>query len=158
MTVVSNTSPLNYLVLIELQHVLPALFGRVLVPGAVLRELSSPGAPRRISDWLSTCPDYLEVQEVSEVPSELLPLGVGEREAIALAHSSDAGAVLLDERKARTVARTRGLAVSGTLGVLDAAAERQLVIMDDALNRLQRTTFRAPTPLIRLLREKYPSR
>jgi predicted nucleic acid-binding protein len=37
MTVVSNTSPLNYLVLIELQHVLPALFGRVLVPGAVRR-------------------------------------------------------------------------------------------------------------------------
>ena len=36
MTVVSNTSPLNYLVLIELQQLLPALFSRVLVPEAVL--------------------------------------------------------------------------------------------------------------------------
>jgi predicted nucleic acid-binding protein len=45
MTVVSNTSPLNYLVLIELQHLLPALFGRVLIPEAVHRELRSPAAP-----------------------------------------------------------------------------------------------------------------
>ena len=35
MTVVSNTSPLNYLVLIELRQLLPALFNRVLVPEAV---------------------------------------------------------------------------------------------------------------------------
>jgi hypothetical protein len=32
MTVVSNTSPLNYLVLIELQQLLPALVDRVFVP------------------------------------------------------------------------------------------------------------------------------
>lgn len=31
MTVISNTSPLNYLTLIDLQDILPALFGRVLI-------------------------------------------------------------------------------------------------------------------------------
>lgn len=48
MTVVSNTSPLNYLVLINLQDVLPALFGQVLIPEAVLHELRSQveGVPR----------------------------------------------------------------------------------------------------------------
>jgi predicted nucleic acid-binding protein len=157
MTVVSNTSPLNYLVLVELQHVLPDLFGRVLVPGAVLRELSSEGAPARIAEWIAAAPDWLEVREASEVPSDLLLLGAGEREAIALAHSADVNLVLLDERRARSVARARGFAVSGTLGVLDIAAQRGLVVMPDALQRLQRTTFRAPTRLMRQLREKYPS-
>lgn len=60
MTVVSNTSPLNYLVLIELQQVLPALFNRVLVPEAVLREFRSPAAPAQIGAWLDTTPDWLE--------------------------------------------------------------------------------------------------
>lgn len=46
MTVISNTSPLNYLALIGLQDILPALFGRVLIPEAVWHELSSSGAPR----------------------------------------------------------------------------------------------------------------
>jgi predicted nucleic acid-binding protein len=35
MTVVSNTSPLNYLVLIDHQEILPVLFGHILIPEAV---------------------------------------------------------------------------------------------------------------------------
>ena len=45
MIVVSDTSPINYLVLIELQDLLPELFQRVLIPDAVRRELQSTGAP-----------------------------------------------------------------------------------------------------------------
>jgi predicted nucleic acid-binding protein len=157
MTVVSNTSPLNYLVLTDLQHVLPALFGRVLIPGAVLRELSSPAAPRQVAEWRSNVPEWLEVREVSRIPPDLLQLGAGERETITLAHSVDATLVLLDERRARIMARARGLAVSGTLGVLDRAAERRMIVMPEALDRLQRTTFRAPLRLMRQLREKYAS-
>jgi hypothetical protein len=46
MTVISDTSPLNYLVLIDLQDVLPALFGQVLIPEAVrlLDYKQSPGS------------------------------------------------------------------------------------------------------------------
>ncbi len=39
MTVISNTSPLNYLRLIDLQDILPALFGRVLIPVFVFGRL-----------------------------------------------------------------------------------------------------------------------
>jgi predicted nucleic acid-binding protein len=39
MIVVSDTSPINYLVLIELQDLLPKLFDRILIPEAVHREL-----------------------------------------------------------------------------------------------------------------------
>ena len=44
MIVVSDTSPLNYLVLIEEVEVLPAIFGRVVVPPAVVEELQAPGS------------------------------------------------------------------------------------------------------------------
>ena len=133
MTVVSNTSPLNYLVLIELQQLLPALFNRILIPEAVLRELRSPAAPAQVGEWLDTTPDWLESRVAADIPSELRQLGPGEREAIVLAESVDDGLVLLDERKARGMARQRGLAVTGTLGVLDLAAARGLVDLVDAV-------------------------
>lgn len=37
--VVADTTPLRYLVEIDCQHILPALFERVLIPAAVLGEL-----------------------------------------------------------------------------------------------------------------------
>jgi len=82
MIVVSNTSPLNYLVLIGFQHVVPALFGRVLIPHTVLQELRSPAAPQPVREWLEAAPDWLESQVVSEIPSALRQLDAGERGAI----------------------------------------------------------------------------
>lgn len=154
MTVVSNTSPLNYLVLIELQQLLPALFNRVLVPEAVLRELRSPAALGQVGEWLDTTPDWLESRVAADIPSELRQLGPGEREAIVLAESVDDGLVLLDERKARGIARQRGLAVTGTLGVLDLAAARGLVDLAEAFERLARTNFRGSPRLLRSLLPK----
>jgi predicted nucleic acid-binding protein len=45
--------------------------------------------------------------------------------------------------------------VTGTLGVLDIAAERGLVDFAQAINRLRRTTFRIPEALLDSLLEKY---
>lgn len=56
MIAVSDTSPLNYLILIELQDVLPKLFDRVLIPEAVHRELSSPVAPVPIKRFVARVP------------------------------------------------------------------------------------------------------
>lgn len=44
MIVVSDTSPLHYLVLIDREFVLPALFGRVLTTPLVMAELGRPEA------------------------------------------------------------------------------------------------------------------
>jgi predicted nucleic acid-binding protein len=154
MTVISNTTPLNYFALIDLQDILPALFGRVLIPEAVWHELSSSAAPQPVKDWLGTGPSWLDRRVVSQISPELQQLDPGEREAIALAQSVDATLVLLDERRGRRMARGLGLAVSGTLGVLDLAARRGLVDLEDALSRLERTTFRATPRLLRSVPEK----
>jgi len=153
MIVVSDTSPLNYLVLIDLQHILPDLFERILIPAAVRDELQSAGAPEPIARFMAAAPALLEIREVSEVDPRLQQLDPGEREAITLAALS-AGSVLIDERKGRLAARERGLAVSGTLGVLDLAARRGLVNLSDALRLLEGTTFRVSPRLLRLIRAR----
>lgn len=153
MTVVSDTSPINYLVLIELQDLLPALFEHVLIPGAVLRELESPQAPQEIRRWMASRPNWLEFREVTSTPAELLQLDDGEREAIALARTTGTTLILLDEKKGRQAARKHGLSVAGTLGVIDLAARRGLISLLDALKNLERTNFRASPQLIRAIIE-----
>jgi predicted nucleic acid-binding protein len=142
MTVVSDTSPLNYLVLIDHQDILPALFDHVLIPEAVWHELRSPAAPRPVKAFLETWPSWLERRVISQVPQDLQQLDPG------------ASLVLLDEKKGRQAARGLGFVVTGTLGVLDLAARRGLVDLVDALKRLERTTFRTTPRLLRHIQEK----
>jgi predicted nucleic acid-binding protein len=56
--------------------------------------------------------------------------------------------MLIDERKASVVARNHGLIVTGTLGVLDIAAERGYVDLKAAVARLLQTNFRAAPAVI----------
>jgi predicted nucleic acid-binding protein len=45
MIVIADTTPLNYLVLIDQPHLLPQLYGRVLIPQAVYDELGKSALP-----------------------------------------------------------------------------------------------------------------
>jgi len=74
-------------------------------------------------------------------------LGLGEREAISLAKELSADYVLIDERLAREVAFRSGLAVIGTVGVLEHAAERDLIDLRACFDRLRRTNFRCEAGL-----------
>ena len=87
MIVVADASPLRYLILIEHAHVLRALYGRVLLPPAVVAELSHERTPDVVRTWLSSSsPEWLLVQApLQALPALQRVLGAGEREAIALA-------------------------------------------------------------------------
>ena len=54
--------------------------------------------------------------------------------------------------------RQLGLSVVGTLGVLELAAKKGLIILKDAISELGRTTFRAPERLIAELLERDEAR
>jgi hypothetical protein len=60
--VVADTTPLQYLILIQCEHILPALYGRVVVPPAVIAELSRDETPQPVRDWLKSAPEWLEVR------------------------------------------------------------------------------------------------
>ncbi len=117
MIVISDSSPLNYLLLIQQVHLLPALFGRVLSPPSVLDELSRTKAPDLVRAWAAATPDWLEIR-APEYPLQEHALGPGEADAIALAAELNADILLIDERDGARFARQRGLIVTGTLGYL----------------------------------------
>lgn len=59
MIVVSDTSPVNYLVLIGCIHVLNSLYEKVAVPPAVWSELQSPRTPVAVRDWVVNAPEVI---------------------------------------------------------------------------------------------------
>ncbi len=65
MTVVSNASPLNYLVLISALDLLPQLFGAVFIPSAMRDELSDSGALEIVQFWIEKQADWLHIHEVN---------------------------------------------------------------------------------------------
>jgi predicted nucleic acid-binding protein len=143
--VIADTGPINYLVLIERIDVLPALFQRVILPSAVQRELDDRETPPSVRDWIANPPAWVEVSEPAGRyldDESLRGLDEGERAAIALAAALNADLLLMDDREGVMVARSKGLAVTGTLGVLGLAARRGLVDLTDSFARLKRTNFR----------------
>jgi predicted nucleic acid-binding protein len=64
MIVVADTSPLNYLVLIDEIELLAALFEKVLLPNAVLKELQHPRTPEKVCYWAAHFPTWIEVKAV----------------------------------------------------------------------------------------------
>lgn len=116
--IVSDTRPLNYLVLIDAIEVLPRLYGRVLIPLAVREELNQPSTPEPVRVWLRRPPSWLELVSPTRAPDPALSkLDLGEAQAITLALECRADLLLIDERDGTIAARERGLAVTGTLGV-----------------------------------------
>ena len=152
--VISDASPLHYLILIGHAEVLPALYTEVLIPEAVAKELQQPATPKSVGDWIAHPPSWLHVVPFTEslTPVLLADLDRGEHDAILLALQVKADLVIMDEREAVEEARRLGLTVTGTLGVLDRAAERGLIDLAAAIASLRQTNFRIdPSVLERLL-------
>ncbi len=146
--VVSDTSPLHYLVLCEATSILPVLFDSVLLPPAVWVELQHPHAPVAMRAWSKDLPPWVTVRAPSSVDSTL-DVDEGEREAICLAREIGATAIPMDDRKGRLAAARCGLRVTGTLGLLEAAAARGLLNLPEVLSRLAGTNARLDQDLVR---------
>jgi predicted nucleic acid-binding protein len=145
--VVSDTSPLNYLILIEAIDLLPKLASAVLIPPAVVAELADPRTPSVVRQWISNPPSWLQIVAPLSVDSSLR-LDRGETEAISLATERGIRAILIDERKGFSVAKSRGLEPLGILAVLEVSAARGLINYDEAIGRLRTTTFHFAERLI----------
>jgi predicted nucleic acid-binding protein len=98
---------------------------------------------------VAAVPDWLEVDES---PAVALSAGIhkGEAAAIALASRLGADLLLMDDRKGVMLAERQGLNVTGTLGVLDFAAEHSLIDFAQTVS-----TFRMPLSLLDELLNKH---
>lgn len=155
MIVVADTSPINYLILIEEIDVLAKLYRRAVIPPAVRDELLRPSAPAIVRRWIGEIPSWLEVHAPANPPdASLAALDPGERDAILLAGEFRADQLIVDDRQGRRAAESRGIPVMGTLGVLREAAALGLLNLPLAVERLKRTSFYiAPEILARLIRD-----
>jgi predicted nucleic acid-binding protein len=129
--IVADAGPLIALARIQRLSLLQQLYGEVLIPAAVQRELQldthRPGAQVLTqaidAGWLhaQTVGDTTELTTLSQ------PLDAGEAEAVLLAEQATCQFLLIDDWQGRTVAKQRGLPVVGVAGVLLAAKQQSLV-------------------------------
>lgn len=104
--VVADAGPLHYLILIEAADFLERLFDHVCIPQAVKDELLSQRAPEKVKTWISQSRSWLKVypnKHQKDVPG----LHRGEAEAIELALTIKAGALLIDDLDGRKQAKLR---------------------------------------------------
>jgi predicted nucleic acid-binding protein len=141
--VVSDTSPLLNLALIDQLDLLRAQFSGISIPDQVWGELTEGDAGlnalRELRDE-----GFLNVVEVerSDLFIEIRrQLDCGETAAICYAIGQDAELILLDEKEGRRVARDHGLTVTGVIGVLLKGANAGNVDLERELAALREAGF-----------------
>lgn len=129
MKVITNTSPLLLLAKIRRLDLLRQLFDEILIAGAVYEEINAKLAceTKEINVLIQTKVIYLREARTDIVKNLPVDLGKGERETIALAIETNADLVVMDDQEGRRLARSQGLSITGTVGVLIEARERKLV-------------------------------
>ena len=141
--VVSNTSPIVNLAAIGQLSLLQQLYGRLFIPEEVFVEIVLRGAGQPGSAEVQTY-SWFERRQVTNtsllrrIIQQHPLLDQGEAEAIVLALELGAERILLDETEGRAAAIRMGLLVTGVLGTLKEAKQRNLIpavkpLMDDLI-------------------------
>jgi predicted nucleic acid-binding protein len=126
--VISDSSPIRALDHLGLLELAPKLYGEVIIPEAVQKELRSATSVCRAIE-ITDCPGFI-IRSPNADPAALgvpLDLDAGETDAIALAIELRADLLLVDERKATAAARQLGLTTIGVFGLLLDAKRQGLV-------------------------------
>jgi predicted nucleic acid-binding protein len=106
---------------------LDALFNDVIIPENVYAEATIAGKPEAVK--IAVYAQGKVVKAANPLPVQLQGnvLGKGETEAIALYWEKSADYLLVDEDKGRRFAKTNGITVIGSLGILLLAKEKNLI-------------------------------
>ena len=140
MLVVSDATPLNALVRLGAVVILREIYGQVVIPTAVEKELSHEKTPSEIREWMANRPPWLIVKSPSH-PDTSLASGAGECEALCLAIELKPDFLLVDDKEARVAARRLAIPVIGTVGILELATIKGLIELRPALNQLSEIGF-----------------
>ena len=155
MIVVSDTSPINYLVILGIVDILPKLYETVIVPPEVIRELTASRTPEIVREWIATPPDWLKI--VQNTGLVINPrIDPGECAAIALAIELKPDHLAVDDSKARIIAAEYNLEIIGTVGIIERAHKAGLLDLKTMLDALLQTNFRVSERLIQEVIDRNP--
>jgi len=153
MKVVSNSSVLIGLAMIERFGLLKKLYGTIFIPEAIYQEIVVEGKGRFGCDELYKAikDEWIKKEKTKDsiaVLSLLEYLHKGEAEAIVLAKETSADIILLDDPKARGTASHMGLVIIGTIGILQLALKQGILSdIKEELNSLIKKGFRISNTL-----------
>jgi predicted nucleic acid-binding protein len=147
--VVSDAAPLISLSSIDQLYLLNKLFDRVLIPPAVWHEVVGTGGEKRPGSREVSSATWIEQALAPALDESIAGLGPGEAEAIALARTLPDVLLLIDDAPGRKRARSLGIPLVGTLGVLRNAKVRGYVVaIAPLIERLQARGFRVRDSLV----------
>ena len=135
MIVVSDTSPLISLMKASKLDVLRNLYGEILIPEAVYEELTTNPHYDDEADQIKVCPFIRKVsvkeRKAVTILQKVSGLDMGESEAIIYTEENKADILLMDEDAGRRVAKSLGIRVRGTVGILLLAYDKKLISAED---------------------------
>lgn len=131
MIVISDTTPIISLLKVQQLQLLQKLYGTVLVPKAVYRELTENPSFAEEAAIVNKA-DFLSVAVVENVKSvnilrAVTGLDAGESEALIMYDEQKADILLMDEHKGRVVAKQLDIRHIGTAGILLLAYDKKLI-------------------------------
>lgn len=149
--IIANTSPLFYLHKLGCFDILQKLYGEIITPSAVVKELEE-GNKIGIDVPFTDNFNWIRVEKVS-IPKfiKLIPdLGAGEAEVLALGCEKKDSLLILDDALARKIAKLQKLKVTGTIGILLKAKERKYIVeIAPILKKLKEANFYLHDELIK---------
>lgn len=149
MIIVSDTTPLRYLIEIEEAQILSALYGKIIIPQHVFTELQGRHTPLKVVQWIQQAPAWIEVRPAdTSLFTPQRHIQQGEHEAIALAIELHADALLADDGDAIKEAQRLNLPTIRLFTILESAAEQELLDLPSTIARMRQTTFRLPPSAI----------
>lgn len=144
MIVVSDTTAISNLVQIGKLNLLQTLYGEVIIPESVYKELQILIDLNIVSkedlrkNWIKS----KQVKDNSEVNKLLDRLDIGESQAIIMGIELSADYLLIDEKKGRLVALENNINIIGTLGVLiEARSKNMITSVQEEMDKLRHIGF-----------------
>lgn len=125
---VVNASPLILLAAVDGIALLPQLAEKISVPSVVLSEVRAGRDPHPSLIGLEAAP-WLRIEPPVAVRLDLAgwDLGAGETQVLAIALALPGCEAVLDDGQARRCARSLGVQITGTLGLVLRAKQRALI-------------------------------
>lgn len=142
MVIISDTSPISNLLIIDKLEILHQVVGNIVIPPSVFNEVAALDGFNISTESFKNA-TWVEQQTPENdkfVNHLLMEIDLGEAEAIALAVQLNADYVIMDEKIGRSVAQKYDIKTIGLLGILIRAKEIGVVkslkpIIDELMNK-----------------------
>jgi len=123
--IISDAGPIFSLAIIDRLNILNSLFDEVYIPKAVWDELTRD----QNTSFYSIIVEFFndKVKEISGFNELTFIMDYGESEAVKLYTELQADYLLIDDKKARTLAENLNIQCIGTIGILSTAKEKGLI-------------------------------